>query len=282
MTKKNFSYHPTVTEEMIEWQCGTSLEEFCEDKDTDHYLDLSRRTIIGLGYVDSNMTLLMDHNVLTMVYEMHVYLPQALHLCSILEQLYLRFCYNKTKSFKESDGTQNDFLSVLIHVVDRVPARAGDGTLQQFLRIESTGTGKILNDDAIDLWQETEAALRKQRDVINSLDIPDSEKAKMHLELGVGDGEKDLGPPLDKGVYEMLILKQKGFNEDQDHARRNELKERIFHLGQICMIAHNNLQQPHGVYNALEVHFRRMFNNIKYSVADMMNQLTDQDDLTEV
>jgi ATP-dependent RNA helicase DDX60 len=50
----------------------------------------------------------------------------------------------------------------------------------------------------------------------------------------------------------------------------------------LCQIAHNNIQQPHGKYSALEVHFRRMFSNIKYSVADMMRQLTDQDDLTEV
>ena len=64
--------------------------------------------------------------------------------------------------------------------------------------------------------------------------------------------------------------------------RRNELKNRIVTLGHICQIAHNNLQQPHGKYDQLEVHFRRMFSNIKYSVADMMNQLTDQDDLTEV
>jgi hypothetical protein len=30
------------------------------------------------------------------------------------------------------------------------------------------------------------------------------------------------------------------------------------------------------------VHFRRLFSNIKYSVSDMMSQLTDQSDLTEV
>jgi len=279
---EKFNYHPTVDDNMMNWQCSTSLEEFCNEEKTDHYLDLSQRTIQGLGYVDSNMTLVMDHNVLTMIYEMHVYLPQAIHLCALLEQLYVRFCYNKTKSFKESDATQNDFLSVLIHVVDRVPAKSGDESLQQLLRVESAGDGKILNDDSINLWLETEAALRKQRDAINSLDIPDNEKLKMHLVLPPGNTADDFGPPLDKGVYEMLVLKQKGFNEGQDTTRRNELKERIFHLGQICMIAHNNLQQPHGVYSALEVHFRRMFNNIKYSVADMMNQLTDQDDLTEV
>eukprot|EP00984_Skeletonema_dohrnii_P008732 scaffold3263_cov121-Skeletonema_dohrnii-CCMP3373.AAC.1 len=80
----------------------------------------------------------------------------------------------------------------------------------------------------------------------------------------------------------MIITKQKGFREDQSLERRNDLKRRIFKLGHICQVAHNNLQQPHGKFDALEVHFRRLFNNIKYSVADMMNQLTDQNDLTEV
>ena len=80
----------------------------------------------------------------------------------------------------------------------------------------------------------------------------------------------------------MLTSKQKGFHEHQSMERRNELKNRIVKLGQICQIAHNNIQQPHGKYDALEVHFRRMFSNIKYSVADMMQQLTDQEDLTLV
>ena len=114
------------------------------------------------------------------------------------------------------------------------------------------------------------------------MDIPEEEKEKMRLVLPPATEEGGFGPPLDKGVYEMLVSKQKGFKEEQSTARRNELKNRIVKLGHICQIAHNNLQQPHGKYDQLEVHFRRMFSNIKYSVADMMNQLTDQDDLTEI
>jgi hypothetical protein len=142
--------------------------------------------------------------------------------------------------------------------------------------------GKPLNDDALAMWLETEETLMKQRDLINSLDIDETEKQKMHLVLPPATEAGSLGPLLDKGVYEMIITKQKGFRDDQSLERRNDIKNRIFKLGHICQIAHNNLQQPHGKYDALEVHFRRMFNNIKYIVADMMNQLTDQADLTEV
>jgi len=261
---------------------NTSLEDFCEGKISEEYLAISQRVVNGLGYTHDDGTLAMDHNVLTMVAEMHEYLPIAVHLCAVLEQMYLRFCYQKSKQFKESDSTQNDFLSILIHVVDRHQPADGSESLQQHLRIEESEDGK-LDEDARAMWLETEQTLRKQKVLIDGLDIPDTEKSKLNLEFQVSlDDDDSCGPPLDKGVYEMLVSKQKGFHESQSMERRNELKNRIVKLGQICQIAHNNIQQPHGKYDQLEVMFRRMFSNIKYSVADMMQQLTDQEDLTEV
>lgn len=276
----------TIDDKMMKMMCDTTLDDYCEGKESEDYIDISETVIHGLGYVDSDMKLSMDHNVLSMVWELHEYESDAVHLCAIIEQLYMRFCYNKTKSFKESDATQNDFLAVLLHVVDRVPAKEGEESLQQILRVSSSNDGKVLNENAIGLWLETEKYLREQKEKIDGLDIPQKDKDKIHLTpppaAGNAEGEEKYGPPLDKGVYEMIVTKQKGFRDDQSNERRNELKDRIVRFGQICMIAHNNIQQPHGAYSALEVHFRRMFNNIKYSVADMMSQLTDQDDLTEV
>jgi len=265
----------------MEWISNTTLDEFCQGKTSDHYLGLSTKVIKGLKFIHDDGTLAMDHNVLTMVWEMHEYLPIAINLCAVLEQMYLRFCYQKSKTFKESDSTQNEFLSVLIHVADRHSPAEGEESLQQLLRIEATEDGKM-NEDAKALWLETEETLQKQKEAIDALDIPEEEKEKMRLALPPAEKEGDAGPPLDKGVYEMLVSKQKGFFPSQSTERRNELKNRIVTLGHICQIAHNNIQQPHGKYEQLEVHFRRMFSNIKYSVADMMNQLTDQDDLTEV
>merc|ERR1719253_1964997 len=273
--------YPTISEEMMEWMAGSTLEDFCAGEEKTHYLDLSKRVIQGLKYVDENMKLDMDHNVISMVCEMNEYLPEAIHLRAILEQLYLRFCYQKTKAFMTSDSTQNDLLAVLLHVIDRVPAKNGEESLQELLRV-APSAGKTINEDALAMWLETEEILMDQRDQINGLSIDESEKAKMNLVVSPASAPRDIGPPLDKGVYEMIIAKQKGFREDQSLDRRNDLKNRIFKLGHICQIAHNNLQQPHGIYDALEVHFRRLFNNIKYSVADMMSQLTDQSDLTEV
>jgi len=281
--QRNQMCFPTVNETQMEWMCSTTLEDFCEGKESD-YFETSNKLIQGLGYVNDDLTIAMDHNVLSCVWEMHRTVPEAVHLCACLEQMYNRFCYMKTKGFKESDSTQNDFLSVLLHIVDRVPAKEGEESLQQSLRVVSSEDGsKPVDPDNRAMWLETEKTLREQTDLIDSLDVPQSDKDVMHLVLppGKNDGE-DVGPPLDKGVYEMIISKQKGFLDSQSTERRNELKNRIVALGQICQIAHNNLQQPHGKYCELEVHFRRMFNNIKYSVADMMKQITDQEDLTEV
>ena len=271
---------PTVTEQQSEWMCKTPLEDFCQGKES-NYFETSLKVIKGLGYVHDDLTLAMDHNVLTMVWELHRMLPEAVNLCSVLEQMYIRFCFNKTKSFKESDSTQNEFLSVLLHVVDRVPAKEGEESLQQFLRVvASDDGGRSVNPESKNLWMETERCLREQRDMIDKLDVDQSDKDLMHLDIPPGKDTEDVGPRLDKGVYEMLVSKQKGFSEELSTDRRNELKNRIVRLGQFCQIAHNTLQQPHGKYADLEVHFRRMFSNIKYSVADMMKQLTDQEDLT--
>jgi hypothetical protein len=272
---------PTVTKDQVKWMSSASLEDFCSGDTPSDYLEISKKVVTGLDYTHEDGTLAMDHNVLSMVSEMHEYLPIAVNLCAVLEQMYLRFCYQKSKQFKESDSTQNEFLSILLHVIDRYQPYEGSESLQQLLRIEESEDGK-LNEDAKAMWIETEDTLRKQKELINGLDIPDQEKAKLNLALPPSSEEGSFGPPLDKGVYEMLISKQKGFFEHQTSERRNELKNRIVRLGQICQIAHNNIQQPHGKFDQLEVMFRRMFSNIKYSVADMMQQLTDQDDLTEV
>jgi len=273
---------PTVTEQEMEWMCNTTLEEFCKGETNDSYRGVSNKIIQGLGYIHEDGTLAMDHNVLCMVWEMHDFLPESVHLCAALEQMYIRFCYNKTKNYKESDSTQNEFLSVLLHVVDRVPVKAGDESLQQILRIAASADGKALNEDAKTMWLETEKTLMDQRKLIESLDCGQFEKDQLHLVIPPATEEGDLGCALDAGVYEMLLSKQKGFTDEQDTDRRNELKNRIVRLGNICQIVHNTIQQPHGRYSALEVHFRRMFSNIKYAISDAMTQLTNQPDLTEV
>lgn len=273
---------PTVTEKQMAWMSGTTLEEFCRGVKNESYLETSTKAIEGLGYVDHNLCLAMDHNVLTMIWELHDYPSEAVYLCAILEQMYIRFCFNKTKAAKDSDAMQNEFLSVLIHVVDRAPCVDGEESLQQVLRISPRDDGRALSEDAIAMWSETERTLSDQTVLINSLEIDQSEKDILLIRPPANASGDGLGLPLDKGIYEMLVSKQKGFSPELSIERRNTLKNRIVRLGQICQIVHNTIHQPHGKYKDLEVHFRRMFSNIKYSVHDMMTQLTDQPDITDL
>jgi len=125
--------YPTVTDAMMRCMGNTTLKDFCEGTTSPEYLALSTKVIVGLGYVDKEMRLTMDHNVLSMLWEMHDFLPEGIHLCSALDLLYIRFCDNKTNVFKQTDSTQNDFLSVLLHIVDRVPVKENEESLQEFL-----------------------------------------------------------------------------------------------------------------------------------------------------
>uniref|UniRef100_A0A7S1BV22 Helicase ATP-binding domain-containing protein n=1 Tax=Corethron hystrix TaxID=216773 RepID=A0A7S1BV22_9STRA len=277
--------HPTITEDMMEWKASTTLEEFTEDRTNNSYYSLSKDVCQALGYVDSNMKLLIDHNVATMIYELHDRnLPSAIFLASTVDMLYERFCNNKTRVFKESDATQNEFISCILHVADRVPCPEGEVSLQEYLNcvVTDTSKGKSCDENSLACWLETEKILRTQYDRISGLDIDQTYKDEMLLSLPPATKNGDVGPFLDRGVYEMLSTKQKGFRPEQTIERRNDLKNRVVSLGHFCLVAHNNIQQPHGKNKNLEVYFRKLFNNIKYCLADMMNQLTDQVDLTEV
>jgi hypothetical protein len=156
--------------------CDTTLEEFCHGQESDHYFQLSTNVVRLLGYLNHDMTLAMDHNVLSMVWELHDTLPEAIHLCAVLHQMYLRFCFKE-----KNDLTQHEFLSVLIHVVDRYPPKEGEESLQQMLGIASSEDGRSLSDDAKALWFETENIIREQKALIDSLNIDQLEKDMMHL-----------------------------------------------------------------------------------------------------
>ena len=74
-----------------------------------------------------------------------------LYLGDVLKQMNSRFCYKKTKIYKEGDATQNELLSVLLYLVDRYPTIDEEVSLQQLLRIVPYG-GKAVDDDEKALW----------------------------------------------------------------------------------------------------------------------------------
>lgn len=84
--------------------------------------------------------------------------------------------------------------------------------------------------------------------------------------------------PLDSGVYEILQTKRKAFPDSVPVSRRNDLKNRLFSFGKILRIMNNNIQQPHGKFRELSGYTNKCFSAVRYSLTDMMTQLTNQPD----
>ena len=100
----------------------------------------------------------------------------------VLKQMYSRFCYRKTKIYKEGDATRNEFPSVLLRVVDRQPPIDGEESLQELLRVVPYD-GKAVDNDAKALWVQTENCLHSQIFLVQILDIEQSEKDRLLLVL---------------------------------------------------------------------------------------------------
>jgi len=290
--QRSLHCYPTVDETSMSHMATNRLSDFCagRDKGVD-YLEMSHYVIQELGFVDAARRIVMDHNVLTMVFELRDSLPEVLAVVEALPMLYEIFIRDKKHRPSSKDGkikikesSQNLFLSVLVHLIDRTPCLEGDTPLHKMLKCGDLEAGKLVDEDSLETWTATENVLKSIRFKISSMTIPEEEKQRMQIGLpgGSGGGGGDFGPSLDAGVYHMLSTNAVGFPKDMSVARRNELKERIFKFGQFCRVASNNIQQPtgsfHGDYTSLSVFFRKLFSATKYSVTDIMRQLTDQVD----
>ena len=173
-------------------------------------------------------------------------------------------------------------MSILVHIIDRAACKEGDVPLHAMLKCGDVKGAQQVDEGAKEMWMATEKILRGKRDIINGMDIPQSEKDSLNLAMDCGESEGSFGPGLDGGLYEMLSTNRVGFPEEMSVERRNELKGRIFKFGCFCRIANNNIQQPtgsfQGDYSSLSVFFRKLFSSCKWSLMDIMKQLTDQGD----
>ncbi|GMH65194.1 hypothetical protein TL16_g04139 [Triparma laevis f. inornata] len=272
---------PTVDEPGMEQCAGPSLGNFCGIETTPGYFEVSKEIIRQLEYVDLDMQLTVDHNVASMVWEMGInFIAESVNIAYCLEILYQKFVNNNRRSHK-SEGDQNAFMACLLQIVDRVPCREGEVSLQRYLKVEvELGTGKLIDESSKELFVDMHADLCMCRDKVNAFSLPEGgEGEKERLILPHLGGNAEIGIGLDSGVYELLQTKRKEFPESVLTARRNELKNRVYKLGCILRCMNNNIQQPHGKYKELSEYTNKCFSAIGYSLKDMMNQLQDQDDL---
>ena len=282
---------PTLDELGSKSMMGPTLGNYCNTHDPVEggYQAMSERVCIGLGLVDSNMVLLQDHNVVSMVWECGVrFLPEAINLYGLLPYLHKTFVVDQKRS-PEQEGDQNALMSCVLRVIDRVPCREGDQPLQELLKADVATTAQLLDDAQKEMYIEVEGNIRDFQEAIDGLEAPEEERKKMGVPLnpleyleGKSEQGSPYGPSLDAAIYKIFSTKQKEFPADVGPSRRNELKERLFKVGEILRVVQNNLQQPHGEYTRLAMYFNKCFSAVMYGVKDMANELTDKQDLCDV
>jgi len=293
---------PTLDEEGIIQCTNRTLAQFCGLPGVDSYYEVSKRMLVDLGYItvlddeeaeeegdeEGAMRLKMDHNILSMAWELSVeYLAESVNIVACLDTLYSHFVTNNRRTYK-NEGDQNSFLACILQIVDRHPCPEGTVPLQVYIkaRVEE-GSSKQLDEKSNELVSDIEQDLQMFKAKVESFSCPDEEKQRLMLPM-VGDydssvsDEDRLGPDFDSGVYEIIQTKRKSFPDECPTGRRNELKSRVYRLGCILRIMNNNVQQPHGKFKDLADYTNKCFSAVRYSIIDMMKQLTNQDDECEV
>ena len=285
VTAKSQNRVPTLDEAGMIHQTEPSLAQFCGHEGIDNYYSVSKELLRSLGYVrindDDSMELAMDHNVLSMVWELSVeFTAESVAIVACLPTLYSHFVEkNSVSAINIRD--QNAFMVCLLQIVDRVGSTDCSKSLQRHLKVVvEEGSGKIIDDISKDLFSNIEQDLRLLRDKVDTYDIPERERKRLLLPL-MDDDSSEVGPPLDSGVFEIIQTKKKGFDESETVARRNELKSRLYRFGEILRVFNNNIQQPHGRYKELGAYSNKCFTAIRYSLMDIMTQLTNQTDECE-
>jgi len=288
---------PTVDEEGAVQCTNRTLAQYCGLRGVESYSDVSKQMLASLGYIkllddeeaeeggsEGDVRLVMDHNVLSMAWELSVeYLADSVNIVACLETLYEHFVTNNRRTFK-NESDEKAFLACVLQIVDRVPCPEGVTPLQVHVkaRVEG-GSNQVVDEMSNGLMSDIEADLQMFKAKVESMGCPEEEKVRLMVPLvtDFDDSVKDedrLGPDLDSGVFELIQSKRKTFPDDVSTARRNELKSRVYRAGCIIRIMNNNIQQPHGKYKDLEGYTRKSFSAIRYSLIDMMKQLTNQDD----
>ena len=220
-----------------------------------------------------------------MVWELSIeYTAECVNLAASLPSLYRHFVANQRASWLNI-GDQNAFMAAILQIVDRIPCAEGDVSLQRYLKVEvEAGSGKLVDESSKDLFIDVHTDICLLRDKVAAFTLPvsssshaEEEKQKLILPCLESNGS-EIGVPLDSGVYELLQTKKKGFSEDVSVARRNELKKRLFTFGEILRVFNNNIQQPHSKYRELAAYSNKCFTAVRYSLMDILTQLTNQAD----
>ena len=207
---------------------------------------------------------------LCMVWELRGYLAESVALHYALPELMAdfvkdRFNFKRADDDAASEAVQIEFLSVILHIVDRHPAPEGTTPLSEISWLTK-------NPDRVAKWAKWEKILTASQDRLN--DLPESHASALRLPVPPGE-------PIDAMVFEVAKDRRLPPASAITSLDRHNLKLRIWHLGNILLKAHNCLQLP-GQYHTLSPLLRKSYSRIKYILADDIKADVDERDIQQL
>ncbi|KAJ1459759.1 hypothetical protein M885DRAFT_510993 [Pelagophyceae sp. CCMP2097] len=204
--------------------------------------------------------------MLCAVWELRDYLPESLALAFALPHLLddfvkNRYNFKRAEEDAASEAVQIDFFAVLLHIVDRTPCPAGS--------VPMSRSGWLLKaPERVQKWKRWEGLLEQSQARLEGLPVYDAGEID-DMRLAVPPGAD-----LDPAVFDCCKDRRLPVTGSISSLARYKLKNRIWHVGNILMKAHNCLQLP-GEFITLSPLLRKCCQRIKYMLSDDINVETD-------
>lgn len=271
-----------VDRSMLRRLCAASLEEYSAGHqrsavDSDAKVDecLQNIDILGLRELTSRSDAGEGKNndsrpMLCMLWELRNYLPESIALACALPHFVSDFVkdrFNMKRAVDDSDSeaVQIEFMSVLLHIVDRTPCKEGDTPLHELSWLKKSPE-RIAKWDK---WENLVVAWHARCDQLPNRN--DAEAVKFPVAPGT---------PLDAAVFIVVKERRLPAPSQISSLERHQLKLRIWNVGNILLKMHNCLQLP-GEYITLSPLLRKCFRRVMYILADDINANVDDEDISQ-
>lgn len=240
------------------------LIEEC-DKTTGDALDMFDYTVASYEKYESSPSGYKPRSpynaaVMWMIWDMRDRLAESIICAKMLPLLWNDFAGRQKKTANsESEDVQFEFIASLLHIIDRRPAIPDQFVLSENQFITSTTVVK--RQELRDRIVVIEAELLKHNQLIKDLEA--SGRFPTVSKLLIPCTEE--GQQLDGTLLHCFIT---GTTDEIPFARRHQIKQQLWELGNFLRSMHNTLWPDKGKYGKLEVLTRKCFMRIQYIAGD--------------
>lgn len=241
-------------------ECDVLPEEELEDFEY-NFGDYMSRTSSPSGYRPRE-----PHNPVTlwMMWDMRQYLAESVVLGRLMPFLYEEFAgHNRPANFGDTEEVQIEFIATLLCIIDRSPCAPDSESLQAHPFVQSV---TVVKREALRqrINQVDNLLLAYQADVAASNTLH-----KDRLAIAVPPGE-----PLDGLLFRVFV---EGSVDPSvvPIERREEVKLRLFLLGDILRKLHNAIFFDRAKFGKLELVTRKSFTRIGYLCRDLIQHTID-------